>query len=195
MDQERMNKAVAFAMRAHEGQTRKVGNIPYIWHPLEVAHICMTMTHDDDVIIAGLLHDTVEDTDVTIEDIEREFGPRVRAFVSSETENKRPELPPSNSWLMRKRESVLDLLDAPLEAKIVWLADKVSNMRSFHAMYIEKGIGMWESFNMKDPRMQKWYYTRILSLVTDLKDRAPYKEFQWRVQEVFKDVEDLPDEK
>jgi len=194
MNEERINKAVAFAMTAHREQYRKVGDIPYIWHPVEVANICMQMTHDEDVIIAGLLHDTVEDTDVTIEDIEREFGPRVREFVGSETEDKHPELPPSNSWLQRKRESVLDLLDAPLEAKIVWLADKVSNMRSFHNMYIEMGDRMWENFHMKDARMQKWYYTRILSLVTDLKDRAPYLEFQWRVNEVFKNVEDLPDE-
>lgn len=191
MTQERIEQAVRFAMQAHEGQFRKVGQIPYIWHPLEVAEIIMTMTHDEDVIIAGLLHDTVEDTEVTIEDIENEFGPRVRELVSSETEDKHPEMPASDSWLQRKRESVMELLDAPLESKIIWLADKVSNMRSFHQMYIEQGIKMWDNFNQKDPRVQKWYYSRIASLVTDLKDKAPYAEFVWRVNEVFKDVEDI----
>jgi len=194
MDEARIQKAIKFAMVAHKGQYRKVGDIPYIWHPIEVANITMQMTHDDDVIIAGLLHDTVEDTEVTIEDIEREFGPRVRDFVSGETEDKHPELPPSSTWLRRKRESVLELLDAPLEVKIIWLADKVSNMRSFHQMYLEMGIDMWQNFNMKDPKMHKWYYTRILSLVSDLKDKAPYAEYAWRVDEVFRDVEDLTDE-
>ena len=64
-------------------------------------------------------------------------------------------------------------------------------MRSFHQMYLEQGIEMWENFNQKDPRVQKWYYSRILALVSDLKDRAPYAEYKWRVNEVFKDVEDI----
>lgn len=191
MGEERIEQAVQFAMKAHAGQYRKVGHIPYIWHPIEVASIIQTMTHDEDVIIAGLLHDTVEDTEVTIEDIEEAFGPRVRELVSSETEDKHPEQKAEDSWLQRKRESVMELLDAPLESKIIWLADKVSNMRSFHQMYLEQGIEMWENFNQKDPRVQKWYYSRILALVSDLKDRAPYAEYKWRVNEVFKDVEDI----
>lgn len=190
----KLDRAIVFATTAHEGQVRKYANTPYIYHPLEVAMICASMTDDEDVIVAGLLHDTVEDTDVTIEQIEKLFGDKVKALVESETENKREELPPSATWLIRKKESLIDLEKAKTNAKKVWLADKVSNMRSFHSMYLKEGIKMWDHFNMKDPRIQKWYYYSIAKHTKELEEYAPYHEYVWRINEVFKDVEDYTDE-
>jgi len=187
----RLDKAIMFAQNAHKDQFRKVGNIPYIWHPLEVANIAMTITTDEDVIIAALLHDTVEDTPVTIEEIEENFGPRVRSFVASETENKHEERPPEDTWIDRKIESLTDLKYAPLEGKIVWLSDKVSNMRSFHNMYMKEGLAMWNHFHMNNPSIQKWYYQRIIAQIGELSNTAAYHELVWRVSEIFNGVEDF----
>lgn len=186
----KLDKAILFAMAAHDGQFRKYAGTPYIYHPLEVAMICASMTHDENVIIAGLLHDTVEDTDVSIEQIEKMFGPEVKALVSSETENKREELPPEETWIVRKMESLEDLKVATKEAKMVWLSDKVSNTRSFHAMYLKEGDAMWNHFHQNDPRIQKWYYFAIAEYTKDLADYAPYQEYVWRIGEIFKNVED-----
>ena len=77
-----VSKAIVFATKAHEGQFRKATKIPYILHPMECAVIISGMTTDEEMIAAALLHDTVEDCDVTIEDIRREFGSRVAQFVA-----------------------------------------------------------------------------------------------------------------
>ena len=84
----RIEQAIEVATKAHEGQLRKTGE-PYIIHPIAVMKILEEWNMDEDSIIAGVLHDTVEDTDATIEDIEREFGKRVAGLVSYESENKR----------------------------------------------------------------------------------------------------------
>ena len=73
-----INKAIAFAVKAHEGQPRKGTEIPYIFHPLEVGMIVSRITDDEEVIAAAVLHDTVEDCDtVTLDNIRKEFGDRV----------------------------------------------------------------------------------------------------------------------
>ena len=99
---DKVTKAIEFAAKAHDGMMRKKDKTPYILHPLEAAVIVGTMTNNQDVISAALLHDVVEDTDITIEEIEENFGTRVRKLVDSETENKRADLPPENTWRIRK---------------------------------------------------------------------------------------------
>ena len=107
-------QAIIFAVRAHEGQRRRGESTPYIIHPMEVAAICASMTSDEDVLAAAVLHDTVEDTNATLEQIEAQFGARVARLVAAETENKRANLPPAETWRIRKQES----LDAKVEALI-----------------------------------------------------------------------------
>ena len=85
--------AVRFAAERHSGTKRKSGTLPYLLHPMEVAVIVSSMTDDEEILAAAVLHDTVEDTDTTIGELEELFGPRVAGFVASETENKRPEIP------------------------------------------------------------------------------------------------------
>ena len=110
-----INKAIAFAVKAHEGQPRKGTEIPYIFHPLEVGMIVSRITDDEEVIAAAVLHDTVEDCDaVTLDDIRREFGDRVARIVGLESEDK------DKSWEERKAATVRSLKKEPMrEAKIV----------------------------------------------------------------------------
>ena len=132
--------ALTFAVKAHAGAVRKGGAVPYVLHPLEVAVIAGTLTNDPEVLAAAVLHDTVEDTPATLSEIENAFGGRVARLVSSETENKRRGVPPEESWQIRKEESLRELKNASDPGtKIIWLSDKLSNMRSFYRMYRREG--------------------------------------------------------
>ena len=103
---ELVSEAIAFAVKAHDGMRRKKNEAPYILHPMEAAVIVGTMTNDQNLLAAAVLHDVVEDADITLEEIEEKFGRRVRELVESETENKRADLPPTATWRIRKEESL-----------------------------------------------------------------------------------------
>ena len=182
-------KASAVALRAHRGMQRKGGS-PYILHPMEVAAIASTMSSDREVLAAAILHDVVEDTAFTIEDVEERFGARVAALVSAETEDKMPGIAPEASWQMRKEASLRVLTEtADVSVKILWLSDKLSNMRSFKRLRVEQGSGFWSAFHQKDPSMQKWYYQRIAELTSELSSCAAWKEYTALCSEVFKGVD------
>ena len=181
--------AIKFAVDAHSGMTRRGCNSPYILHPMEVASIVGTITDDAEVLAAAVLHDTVEDTDTTIEDIKKVFGERVAELVSSETENKRPDIPPSESWQIRKKESLEELENSSdIAVKILWLADKLSNMRSFYEIWKEKGDALWQDFNQSDPAKQAWYYRTVDKHVHELENYEAYKEYHRLVEAVFSNV-------
>ena len=179
-------KAVVFAVKAHEGQKRKDGTT-YILHPLEVAVIAGTMTRDQEVLAAAVLHDTVEDTPVTAEDILNSFGPKVAELVAHETENKRPEMKASDSWKIRKIESLEVLRESGINSKIIWLSDKLSNMRSLKKEYDKLGVKVFERFNESDPREQRWYHETVLEYIKELSDYPAYKEYRQLFDAVFGD--------
>ena len=182
--------AMAFAARAHHGVFRKRSGLPYIMHPLEVAVICGSLTSDQEVLAAALLHDTVEDSDATLEELQTRFGPRVAMLVASETENKREDQPPEETWRVRKEESLEKLHRAEdLGVRILWLSDKLSNIRSLHDMWKREGDAAWLHFHQKDPAQQAWYYRSILRELTPLADTDAYRELQRRVETLFKGVE------
>lgn len=89
-----LDRAILFAVKAHAGAVRRDGHTPYILHCTEAAAIAATMTQEQEVLAAAVLHDVVEDTDVTAETLESEFGSRVALLVGAMSENKRPDLPP-----------------------------------------------------------------------------------------------------
>lgn len=178
-------KAVAFALKAHEGQTRKDGGI-YILHPLEDATIVGTMTDDLEVLAAAVLHDTVEDTPVTAQDILDNFGERVALLVAHETEDKRPDVPPDESWKIRKQESLDVLKNSDIQTKMLWLGDKLSNMRSLSRDYDKIGLAVFDRFNEKNPKEQCWYHSTILEYISELSDYPAYKEYEKLVNHVFK---------
>ena len=183
---DKVTKAIEFAARAHDGMSRKKDPAPYVLHPLEAAVIVGSMTDDQDIISAALLHDVVEDTPLTIEDIEKNFGPRVKALVESETEDKRADLPPENTWQIRKEESLEELENCnDIAVQMLWLGDKLSNMRSFYRIWKNEGDSMWQAFNQKDPVLQKWYYSKVAELTSALKEFAAWQEYNELVKIVF----------
>lgn len=182
-------KALKFATKAHEGQTRKGGNEPYINHPIEVSKIVQTMTEDEEVWVAALLHDTVEDTPVTIEDIEKEFGARVKKLVEADTEDKRENLPPNETWKIRKQDTIDFLKDkASIEEKIIVLSDKLSNARQLHRDYEEIGDEVWQRFNQKDKAEHAWYYRSVLENTSELKEYPAWQECKTLVEVIFASV-------
>ena len=125
----KIEEAIIYATVMHQGKVRKLGSSPYILHPLEVAQILATMTDDQDVITAGILHDIVEDTDGTLKEIEKRFGERVAFLVSSESENEYAGEDCSESWKRRKEESLKVLKNADdLGVRMLWLTDKLDTL-------------------------------------------------------------------
>lgn len=182
-----IEEAMIFAIHAHQGQVRKISKLPYILHPMEVATIASTMTKEDEVIVAALLHDTVEDTNTSISEIKEKFGKRVYQLVASETEDKVPNKDPRDSWMERK-ESTLLILKHTLDmgVKILWLSDKLANMRSFYRQYLLEGDKIWLSLNQKDKSKQEWYYRSILEYTSCLAEFPAYQEYKELVERVFK---------
>ena len=187
----RFNEAVKFATDQHAGQLRKMTHTPYILHPMEVAAIIATMTADEDVMIAGLLHDTIEDCDTDPRLIKEKFGARVSALVQSETEDKLSDRPPAETWQQRKEESLLFLEHTKeRDVKILWLADKLSNIRSFYRGYLKEGDAVFSGLHQKDPAMQGWYYKTIAGMLTELSEYPAYKEYVELVSKIFDRGED-----
>ncbi|MBQ0084375.1 MAG: bifunctional (p)ppGpp synthetase/guanosine-3',5'-bis(diphosphate) 3'-pyrophosphohydrolase [Clostridiales bacterium] len=181
-------KALCFATEKHSGQLRKLAKTPYILHPIEVAAIVGTMTDDRELLAAAVLHDTVEDTDTTLEEIEEHFGRRVSLLVMTETEEKRENRPPAETWQLRKEETLAILESTKdIEVKMMWLGDKLSNMRSFSREFRKKGDAVWQALNQKDPKKQAWYYVTIAKALKDLKDTDAYLEYVSLVKFVFKE--------
>ena len=186
-----LDRAIVFATKAHSGTLRKKDGIPYILHPMEVASIAGGITTDEEVLTAALLHDTVEDTNVTLDTIKSQFGDRVAALVASETEDKRRDRSPAETWMQRKMESLAALRNAvDPGVRVLWLSDKLANMRSFARQYEKEGDRMWKDYNQTDPVQQAWYYRTIEALTSDLKDTNAWKELRALNARVFGGVKE-----
>ena len=183
---ELVSEAIAFAVKAHDGMRRKKSAAPYILHPMEAAVIVGTMTDDQNLIAAAALHDVCEDADITLDEIEARFGPRVRELVASETEDKRPECPPEETWRIRKEESLAVLKRTEdIGVLMVWLGDKLANMRAIYRDFKAEGEAMWQRFNQKDPSAQAWYYRSIAELTARLSDTSAWLEYKTLTELVF----------
>ena len=184
---ELVSEAIIFAVNAHDGMRRKKNKSPYILHPMEAAVIVSTMTNDQEVIAAAALHDVVEDAGIKMENIEEIFGARVRELVESETEDKRADRPPVETWKIRKEESLLVIKNTDdLDVLRVWLGDKLANMRSLYREWKIDGDAMWNNFNQKDPEMQAWYYCTIAELTSRLSETSAWIEYKALTDIVFK---------
>ena len=183
---ELVSEAIVFAVKAHDGMRRKKSEAPYILHPMEAAVIVGTMSDDQNLIAAAALHDVVEDAGVTIEEIEERFGARVRELVGSETEDKREDQPPADTWRIRKEESLAVLKSTDdLGVLIVWLGDKLANMRAIYRDFKVEGNAMWQRFNQKDVSEQAWYYRSIVKLTERLSETSAWIEYKTLTELVF----------
>lgn len=176
-----INKAIAFATKAHEGQVRKGTPRPYILHPIEVSEVVATITDEEEIIAAALLHDTIEDCEeVTYEILVQEFGERVAEIVAQESEDK------TKSWAERKGHTIDSLRTAPQEVQMVALGDKLSNMRDIDRDYPECGEQLWDRFRMKNKQIIGWYYKGVLdSLKAGLGHTEAYLEYSRLVEKNF----------
>lgn len=183
-----MDRAIIFATRAHSGTYRKGTHIPYIVHPIEAAAIAATMTDDPDMIAAAVLHDVVEDTDATVEEIRFFFNEHIASLVEAESENKRKDLPPQETWMIRKMETLEFLRNrADREAKILALADKLSNIRAIHRDQNTIGDKLWERFNEKHKEKHGWMYRQVADALSELKDTFAWQEYDELVRKTFEE--------
>ena len=183
-----MDRAIVFATRAHSGTYRKGTKIPYIVHPIEAAAIVSTMTNDPDMIAAAVLHDVVEDTDATVEEISFFFNERIAKLVEAESEDKRKDLPPQETWMIRKMETLEFLRnEADREAKILALADKLSNIRAIHRDQNTVGDQLWERFNEKDKSKHGWMYRQVALALSELSDTFAWQEYDELVRKTFEE--------
>ena len=180
-----LDKAIIFAVNAHRDQLRKGSNAPYILHPMEAAAIVAAMTDDEEVIAAAVLHDTVEDTAVTLDEICEQFGKRVAELVAAESENKREDKPAASTWKIRKEETIEHLKTAPKEVKMLTLGDKLSNIRSICRDYEAQGDALWQRFNQNDKNEHRWYYKSIADCLSDLCEYPAYKEYVFLAEKTF----------
>ena len=132
------------------------------------------------------IHDVVEDADITIDEIEERFGKRVRVLVESETEDKRADLPPESTWRIRKEESLAVLKNTDdIGVLMVWLGDKLANMRAIYRDFKVEGKAIWQRFNQKDADEQAWYYRSIVELTARLSNTSAWLEYKTLTELVF----------
>ena len=161
---QKIQQAINLASRLHLGQVRKGDSgLPYISHPFSVAWILSNYTEDEDIIVAGILHDVLEDVKgYYYDDMVRDFGERVAQIVKGVSEDKDPNVESDEkaTWEERKSKYLANLKNDSDEALIVCAADKIHNLQSMISAYQEKGDALWDNFN--SPKEKKlWLYQEI----------------------------------
>jgi (p)ppGpp synthase/HD superfamily hydrolase len=154
-----IDRAIGFAARAHEGQYRRAGNVPYIAHPVAVAMILQAMGCDETIIVAAILHDIVEDTPITLAEIRQTFGDPVADIVAIVTEP-----PRALRWEARKQHMIQAVRDAPLPAKLVAAADKYHNLLHTSRHENKLGTAVWRRFG-RGVEQQAWYYREVTASI------------------------------
>ena len=180
-DNSAVEEAIAFATECHKGAVRKGTDIPYITHPMEVMQILSSVNADNNLLIAGLLHDVVEDAGVTIEAIREKYGDDVAFLVAGHSEDK------SKTWYARKLKTIRDLPDEDIRCKLLTLGDKLSNIRSMYRDYKQIGDELWHRFNA--PKfLQAWYYNGIVDGLAELQNIPETETAYWELVGVYKDL-------
>ena len=180
-----LDKALMFAIKAHSGVERRGKGFPYIVHPMEAVAIVASITSDQELLAAAALHDVVEDTEYTVDDIKREFGERVARLVAAESDLVVEGKSESDSWVERKQYAIDRLAKLDRDAKIVSIGDKLSNARAMLGDYEELGEDLWEKFHVSDPKLHKWHYEGLRNSLSDLKGTFAFEEFSVIVDKLF----------
>ena len=181
----KIHEAIIYAGKRHAGQVRKGTSIPYIVHPLEVMGILLENGCSENVVVAGILHDVIEDTcddndvirDIVREDIRNKFGEDVLKIVNSESEDK------SKTWKERKQHTIDCLKEDSLETRLVCCGDKLSNIMSIEEDQKKIGDKIFKRFNAPVEELA-WYYGSILDNL-NLDGYKMYDEYKACVNRVF----------
>lgn len=182
-----LEKAISFATQAHQGLPRKGTQTPYILHPMEAAAIVSSMTNDVEVMAAAVLHDVLEDTAITEEQLRIEFGNRITDYVCAESENKREGQPAAESWRLRKQETIDELRrETRIEVKMIALGDKLSNIRAINWDFQNIGDVLWDRFNQKEKAQIRWYYRSVADAIKELSQFPAWRELDYLIKKTFK---------
>lgn len=180
MDTALADKAIRYAVEAHSGTGRKGKGFPYVVHPLEAMEIVSTITDDPEMLAAAALHDTVEDTPVTWDDLRREFGERVARLVAGDTQQT------EGGWRERRKAVCDRLRRLPWDEKVVALGDKLSNMRALYRDYKACGDALWSRFHAPGGKSDyAWYYRELAWALLDLAATEAYKEYLDKLDKTF----------
>jgi hypothetical protein len=182
-----IDQAIEFAAYAHRTQKRKGTKIPYISHPYAVGIILQQAGCKEEVVAAGILHDTLEDTETTEEDLLTLFGPVVLEIVMGCSEPDK-----GASWEERKQHTLDYLKDAPLSVRQVACADKLHNIRSIKSDLAKYGEDTWTRFK-RGSESQRWYYTGLVESLGYTERFALLDQLQDEVEVVFGQSLENPD--
>ncbi len=181
INNDKIRQAIYFATDRHNGQCRKGSCTPFIIHPMETMTILSSMKADTNLLVAGLLHDTVEDTDTTIDEIRQLFGNDVAELVGGHTEDK------SRSWEERKQTEIDECREASERLKMLILADKLANLRSMYVDYRNEGESFWKRFNAPKEK-QAWYYGGVQDALFELQHYSNTSQPYWEMVNLYKDI-------
>lgn len=175
--------AIQFAVEKHSGQYRKGTSIPYIFHPVNVAQLLIECGCPQETILAGILHDTVEDTDATASEIEERFGSRVAWMVLQVSEPDK-----TDTWENRKQHT-LDCLRQMDDEQVLLLAcaDKLDNATAIYTDHARIGNHVWTRFG-RGFEQQKWYYTQLAALFTEQLTAEPGRTLAARLNEMVEAI-------
>ncbi|MFZ2085763.1 MAG: HD domain-containing protein [Candidatus Sulfotelmatobacter sp.] len=178
----RFLRAFLFAAEKHTGQVRKASTTPYIAHLMGVSSLALEFGGDEDMAIAALLHDVVEDCGGApmLKEVKRRFGSRVAKIVDGCTDSDRDPKPP---WRERKETYIRHLKGADADTKLVSAADKLHNVRSILSDYREVGESIWARFN-GGREGTLWYYRALLKEFQRGKPNRLIREFELAVREL-----------
>lgn len=185
LDTSLLDRAIIYAVKAHSGTERRGKGFPYIVHPMEAVEIVATMTSDQELLAAAALHDVVEDTPATVDDIRVAFGDRIARLVEEESDKCVEGRSEEASWHERKQAAIDRLAKAPRDAKMVALGDKLSNMRAIWRDWLDKGDAIWSIFHVTDPAEHEWHYRGLADSLRELDDTIAFKEFEHLINKVF----------
>lgn len=185
IDSSFLDRAIKYAVDAHQNVERRGKGFPYVVHPLEAMSIAATVTNDQEVLAAAALHDVVEDTDITIDELKKEFGERVAELVAIESDNMDPNYHQGISWKDRKVAGLRRIKQSSRDAQIVALGDKLSNMRAIYIDWLKIHEKIFDKFHEHDPSIHAWRYYQLSNCFDKLEGTYALEEFKFIVRVVF----------
>jgi len=174
---DKISRAIAFASEAHRAEFRKGNTIPYIVHPLDVLSILLKNGASEDLAIAGVLHDVLEDTPRSRDEIRQNFGDKVCSLVEDASEEEKLTKGVSNeekkkTWKLRKQQKINKVRDSGRDLRLLICADKLANIRDMIADYRIVGDALWSKFNASKDQ-ESWYYHEMALALISTNTRDP----------------------
>ena len=189
LDTELLDRAIIFAVKAHHNTERRGKGFPYIVHPLEAMEIVATITPDQELLAAAALHDVIEDTEVTVDELREMFGERIAHLVHAESDQIDGVLfdgqNEEETWHARKQAAIDRLAHASRDAKIVAMGDKLSNARIIYRDFVQKGDELWKIFHVTDIKEHEWHYRGLAASLKELEGTFAYAEFTDLIEKIF----------